>query len=241
MFVGDRMLPGRHSPAATDMLGSARSLKHEFEREALPHLQALYGTALRLTRNPREAEDLVQDAMLRAFRFYHRFERGTNAKAWLFKILHNTFINRYRRRLREQRVLDEIERADHYDLVAGDAGGMGGDPERALSFHLLEGDVQRALAEVPSDFRMAVVLADLEDFSYKEIAEIMDCPVGTVMSRLYRGRRILQRLLHDHAVAAGIVKPGREPAAATPPAESPGAEVVRLNDYRMGHTRDGER
>ena len=234
--MGNRMLSGRSEP--TEMLGSARSLRQEFEREALPHLQALYGTALRLTHDPREAEDLVQDATLRAFRFFHRFERGTNAKAWLFKILHNTFINRYRRRLREQRVLDEIYRNDHYHLVAGAPAPSGGDPERALSFHLLAGDVQRALAEVPPDFRMAVVLADLEEFSYREIAEIMDCPVGTVMSRLYRGRRILQRLLHDHAVAAGIVKPGDATAAAASPATS-GAEVYSLSDYRAGKPRDG--
>jgi RNA polymerase sigma-70 factor, ECF subfamily len=236
MFVSNRMLSGREQPAATDMLGSARSLRQEFEREALPHLRALYGTALRLTHDPREAEDLVQDATLRAFRFFHRFERGTNAKAWLFKILHNTFNNRYRRRLREQRVLAEIDRDDHYHLVAGDPAPAGGDPERALGFHLFEGDVQRALAEVPPDFRMAVILADLEEFSYKEIADIMECPVGTVMSRLYRGRRILQRLLHDHAVAAGIVKPGTD---ATPAAPS-GGDVVRLSDYRTGRTRDGD-
>jgi RNA polymerase sigma-70 factor (ECF subfamily) len=222
------------------MLGSARSLKQEFEREALPHLHTLYGTALRLTHNPREAEDLVQDTMLRAFRFFHRFERGTNAKAWLFKILHNTFINRYRRRLREQRVLDEIERIDHYHLVAGDPAPAGGNPERVLGFHLLEGDVQRALAEVPPDFRMAVILADLEEFSYKEIAEIMECPVGTVMSRLYRGRRILQRLLLDHAVAAGIVRPGADAAASTPPTASSGGEIYNMSDYRARTQRDGD-
>jgi RNA polymerase sigma-70 factor, ECF subfamily len=221
------------------MLGSARSLKQEFEREALPHLQALYGTALRLTHNPREAEDLVQDAMLRAFRFFHRFERGTNARAWLFKILHNTFVNRYRHRLREQRVLDELDRADHYHLVAGDPAPGGGDPERALSFRLLEGDVQRALAEVPPDFRMAVILADLEEFSYKEIAEIMECPVGTVMSRLYRGRRILQRLLRDHAVAAGIVRPGADTAGGATP-EAVGGEVYRMSDYRAANPRNGD-
>src|SRR5512146_360153 len=126
MFMGNRLLSGRTGP--TEMLGSARSLRQEFEREALPHLQALYGTALRLTHDPREAEDLVQDTMLKAFRFFHRFEEGTNAKAWLFKILHNTFINRYRKRVREQRLLDDIERADHYrDLLASEASGAGPD------------------------------------------------------------------------------------------------------------------
>ena len=231
--MGNRMLSGRTGP--TDMLGSARSLRQEFEREALPHLQALYGTALRLTHDPREAEDLVQDTTLRAFRFFHRFERGTNVKAWLFKILHNTFINRYRRRLREQRVLEEIDRNDHYHLVAGSPTPGGGDPERALSFRMLEGDVQRALAEVPPDFRMAVILADLEEFSYREIAEIMDCPVGTVMSRLFRGRRLLSRALHDYAVEQGIIKPASAaaPAGGEPADRQLGpAAAIDLARYR---------
>jgi len=218
------------------LFGSTRSLRHEFEREALPHLDALYGTALRLTHNPREAEDLVQDTMLRAFRFFHRYQAGTNAKAWLFKILHNTFINRYRRRLREQRVLDEIDRADHYRLVAGDPTPPGGDPEGALGLHMLADDVQEALQQVPADFRMAVILADLEDFSYKEIAEIMDCPVGTVMSRLYRGRRILQRLLRGHALEAGIVKP----EAGEQSGGGAAVKVVNLSAYRHDHGREGD-
>jgi RNA polymerase sigma-70 factor (ECF subfamily) len=220
------------------MLGRRKGLQHEFEREALPHLEALYGTAMRLTHNPREAEDLVQDTMLKAFRFFHRFEEGTNAKAWLFKILHNTFINRYRKRLREQRLIEEIERADHYgELFTGDRTAPGADPERSLVGKMLADDVQRALEEVPPDFRMAVILADLEDFSYKEVADIMDCPVGTVMSRLYRGRRILQRRLHEYAVAQGIVRPApaandAAPAqgAAEPAAE--GVPVTSLSQWR---------
>ncbi|HEY3358918.1 MAG TPA: sigma-70 family RNA polymerase sigma factor [Polyangia bacterium] len=228
------------------MLGRRKSLRQEFEREALPHLEALYGTAMRLTHNPREAEDLVQDAMLKAFRFFHRFEEGTNAKAWLFKILHNTFINRYRKRLREQRLLEELERADHYgQLLAGEASAAGPDPERSLVGKMLADDVQRALAEVPPDFRMAVILADLEDFSYKEVADIMECPVGTVMSRLYRGRRILQRRLHDYAVAQGIVRPAAPAAAPAPeaaagPAERPVTSLDEWREKRRGGGAQGD-
>jgi RNA polymerase sigma-70 factor (ECF subfamily) len=175
--------------------------------------------------------------MLKAYRFFHRFEEGTNAKAWLFKILHNTFINRYRQRLREQRLLDTIGYAGDYgNRFTSEASSPGADPERLLVGKLLADDVQRALADVPPDFRMAVILADLEDFSYKEIADIMECPVGTVMSRLYRGRRILQRRLHDYAVAQGIVRsaaPAAMPAAAgSTPAGVAGADVTSLAEWR---------
>jgi RNA polymerase sigma-70 factor, ECF subfamily len=220
------------------MLGRRRSTRQEFEAEALPHLEALYATAVRLTRNPRDAEDLIQDTMLKAFRFFHRFEVGTNAKAWLFRILHNTFINRYRKRQREQRLLEEIERGDMYeDLLAGQPEGAD-DPERSLVGKMLADDVQRALDEVPADFRTAIILADLEDFSYKEVADIMECPVGTVMSRLYRGRRILQRRLRDYAIAQGILHQ---------PAEAPGdggdqprsrAEVTSIAEWRRRSPED---
>jgi RNA polymerase sigma-70 factor (ECF subfamily) len=186
-----------------------RPARADFEREALPHLPALYSAALRLTRNERDAEDLVQDAMLRAFRFFDTFEAGTNCKAWLFRILTNAFCNRYREREREHEILTEAEasEANVEQFVAGVSAGR--DVESALLGRLVSEDVERALAEVPQDFRMAVILADLEDFSYKEIAEIMECPAGTVMSRLYRGRKILQRLLYDYAVEQGIVDPAR--------------------------------
>src|SRR5512146_1925765 len=147
MFMGNRLLSGRTGP--TEMLGSARSLRQEFEREALPHLEALYGTAMRLTHNPREAEDLVQDTMLQAFRFFHRFEVGTNAKAWLFKILHNTFINRYRKRLRAQMLLDERERSDRYEeYLQAESAAPRNDPTRPLVGQMLAADVKRAPQEV---------------------------------------------------------------------------------------------
>jgi RNA polymerase sigma-70 factor (ECF subfamily) len=178
--------------------------KTDFEREVMPHLPALYGVALRMTKNEGDAEDLVQETVLRAYRFFDSFEAGTNCKAWLFRILTNVFCNRYREREREQEVLGEVESSDAN--LGQFIGGAPRDAESALLGRMLSRDVERALAAVPSEFRLAVVLADLEDFSYKEIAEIMDCPAGTVMSRLYRGRKILQRLLHDYAIEQGILR-----------------------------------
>jgi RNA polymerase sigma-70 factor, ECF subfamily len=184
-------------------------IQADFEREALPHLSALYAAALRMTRNEKDAEDLVQEALLRAYRFFETFEAGTNCKAWLFRILTNVFCNQYRDRERENVILNEAESSTaNLEQFLGGAGGDGRDTESALLGRMVSADVERALAAVPSDFRMAVILADLEDFSYKEIAEIMGCPAGTVMSRLYRGRKILQGLLHDYAVEQGIIESG---------------------------------
>jgi RNA polymerase sigma-70 factor (ECF subfamily) len=187
------MIPIRHTPTKTD-----------FEREVMPHLPALYGVALRMTKNEGDAEDLVQETVLRAYRFFDSFEAGTNCKAWLFRIMTNLFCNRYREREREQEILDEVESSDAN--LGQFVGGGPRDAESALLGRMLSRDVERALTEVPTEFRLAVILADLEDFSYKEIAEIMECPAGTVMSRLYRGRKILQRLLYDYAVEQGILK-----------------------------------
>jgi RNA polymerase sigma-70 factor, ECF subfamily len=189
------------------MLGKAQQKSgRDFESVALPHIDSLYATGLRMTRDPREAEDLVQDTMLAAYRFFDRFEPGTNCKAWLFKILTNTFINKYRKRVREREVRDVASTEDTPSLMSEDVAHASRDPEGKIVSALLSDDVKRALEAVPHDYRMAVILCDLEDFSYKEIAEIMDCPVGTVMSRLHRGRRMLQKTLRDYAVKEGIVK-----------------------------------
>jgi len=215
------------------MFGSRR-LKKQFEELVLPHLDALYATALRLTRDPREAEDLVQDTILRAYRFFHQFERGTNCKAWLFKILSNTFINRYRQRKREQRLLDEVEAvAESNYLVSREAVGRARDPENAFLGSLVSTEVKAALEELPPSFRMAVILADLEDFSYREIADVMDCPIGTVMSRLCRGRRMLQARLRGYAELEGVIPAGAagdeaERAATTPAGDAP----IPLDEYR---------
>jgi RNA polymerase sigma-70 factor (ECF subfamily) len=192
------------------MLGRTAITRHdsrsEFENLALGHIDSLYATGLRMTRNPGDSEDLVQDTFLTAFRFFHRFEPGTNCKAWLFKILTNTFINKYRKRVREREVRDVIDQEETPSLMSEDVAAASKDPEGTILGSLLSDDVKRALDGVPHDYRMAVVLCDLEEFSYKEIADIMDCPVGTVMSRLHRGRRLLQKSLRDYAVEQGIVK-----------------------------------
>jgi RNA polymerase sigma-70 factor, ECF subfamily len=198
--------------------------KSDFEREVMPHAGALYGVALRMTKNEGDAEDLVQEAILRAYRFFNTFEAGTNAKAWLFRIMTNVFCNRYREREREQEVFNEAEGSEAN--VGQFLAGAPHDAETALLGRMVSRDVEKALAAVPSEFRLAVILADLEDFSYKEIAEIMDCPAGTVMSRLYRGRKILQKLLYEYAIEQGILR--RD----DPPAKQPGAGTVDLDSYR---------
>ncbi len=183
--------------------------RREFEGLALEHIDPLYSAALRLTKNERDAEDLVQDTFLRAFRFFDKFERGTNIKAWLFKILTNTFINRYRRKVKERTVVEGAAREGQSErFVARDANESSTNPEQYLFDRLLSDDVLRAIDQLPIDFRLVVILADLQEFSYKEIAEILDCPVGTVMSRLYRGRKLLQKSLLGYALESGIVHGG---------------------------------
>src|SRR4051812_46313308 len=190
------------------MLGRTTGLvpRDSFEQAAMVHMDSLYATGLRMTRNPGDADDLVQDTMLAAFRFFNKFEPGTNCKAWLFKILTNTFINKYRKRVREREVRDIIDQDETPSLMSEDVAEASRDPEGTIISALLSDDVKQALDSIPYDYRMAVVLCDLEEFSYKEIADIMDCPVGTVMSRLHRGRRLLQKSLREYAIEQGIVK-----------------------------------
>ena len=178
-----------------------------FTDEALTHMDALYGVACRLTRNPTEAEDLVQDALVKAMRAKHQFCAGTNLKAWLFRILTNTFINKYRRGGLKRSL---FEGPDADPLVDGwvSAATMRQlrDPEQIALMPIVEGEVRRALDALPAEFKLAVILCDVEEFSYEEISEIMACPIGTVMSRLHRGRKLLQKSLYSHALAMGIVK-----------------------------------
>ncbi len=177
----------------------------EFEQLALDHIDPLYSAALRLTKNERDAEDLVQDTYLRAFRFFDKFERGTNIKAWLFKILTNTFINKYRRTSKERSIVDGPEQETVQAHAASrDTAEQSNDPEKWFFDRILSDDVLRAVDALPLDFRMVVILADLQEFSYREIADILDVPVGTVMSRLYRGRRLLQKALARYAVDSGF-------------------------------------
>lgn len=182
------------------------SLGERFERDALPLLREIYGAALRLTRNPADAEDLVQEAYLRAYRGFSGFQEGTNLRAWLHRILTNTFINSYRKRQREPQTVSEEEVPDWYlyEKLAG--GGAEASAETQVLESLPDEDVQEALASLPERFRLAVLLADVQGFSYKEIAEILEVPIGTVMSRLHRGRRALEKLLWDVMKERGLVR-----------------------------------
>jgi RNA polymerase sigma-70 factor (ECF subfamily) len=177
-----------------------------FEAELLSHLDTLYAVSCRMTRSTAEAEDLVQDTVVKAMRARDQFEPGTNIKAWLLRILTNTFINRYRRGGLER---DLFEGPDADPLTDGWIGVSTmrsmRDPEMVALKPLLEAEVGRALEALPEEFRLAVILSDVEELSYKEIAEAMGCPIGTVMSRLHRGRKLLQKSLRDQAVALGIV------------------------------------
>jgi RNA polymerase sigma-70 factor (ECF subfamily) len=174
---------------------------------------SLYTAALRMTRNPSDAEDLVQDTYLKAYRAFGTFQEGTNLKAWLYKILTNTFINSYRSKKRrpEQTELDDDEDLYLYRRMGGlEAVAAGRSAEEEVLDHFTESDVKEAVESLPETFRMAVLLADVEGFSYKDIAEILDIPIGTVMSRLHRGRKALQKALFDFGMERGLVAPVAE-------------------------------
>lgn len=187
--------------------------RRDFERQALPFLDSLYNTAYRLARNAEDAEDLVQETYLKAYRSFDQFTPGTNLKAWMFKILKNAFINEYRRRQTVPAESDFAEIEENLEShLRPEAAGQIKDPEQEALEGALDEGVQRALDELPPDYRIAVVLADLEGFSYKEIADILEIPVGTVMSRLYRGRKLLEEVLLSYARSHNYLQPGEEPA-----------------------------
>jgi RNA polymerase sigma-70 factor, ECF subfamily len=180
----------------------------QFADLAMEYMASLYSAALRMTRNPSDAEDLVQETYLKAYRAFGSFQEGTNLKAWLYRILTNTFINSYRARRRrpEQTELDEGEDLYLYRRLGGlEAVSAGRSAEEEVLEHFTETEVKDAVEALPEQFRLAVLLADVEGFSYKEIAEILDIPIGTVMSRLHRGRRALQKTLHDFGRERGLV------------------------------------
>src|SRR6201995_6081393 len=213
------------------MIRAGRLSTKAFETDALAELPALMGVATRLTKNPADAQDLFQDTLLKAMKGRDQSPAGTNLKAWLFRILTNTFINRYRRGGLERSVLDGPDADPLADgwISASTMESMR-DPESQALRPMLEQEIKRVLDELPEEFRLAVVLSDVEELSYKEIADIMNCPIGTVMSRLHRGRRLLKRRLYDHARTLGIVGPEEE--VGKPAQERGGEAVVDLSSYR---------
>ncbi|WP_308190779.1 sigma-70 family RNA polymerase sigma factor [Arthrobacter hankyongi] len=179
-----------------------------FERDAMQYVDQLYSAAMRMARNPSDAEDLVQEAYAKAFAAFHQYKPGTNLKAWLYRILTNTYINLYRKRQREpqQSNTDQVEDWQMYQAASHTATGLRSAEAEALD-HLPDSDVKDALQSIPEEFRLAVYFSDVEGFAYKEISEIMNTPIGTVMSRLHRGRKMLRELLADYAAERGIRRP----------------------------------
>jgi RNA polymerase sigma-70 factor (ECF subfamily) len=189
-----------------ERMADQKRLDERFEREAIPLLNEMYGAALRLTRNPADAEDLLQEAYLRAYRGFASFKEGTNLRAWLYRILTNAFINVYRKRQREPQTISESDVEEWYLYDKLGAEGAEASAEAQVLESLPDEDVQEALASLPDQFRLAVLLADVEGFSYKEIAEILEVPIGTVMSRLHRGRRALEKRLWNVVRERGLIR-----------------------------------
>lgn len=183
---------------------AAEDRKQRFAEKAMPHMNAMYAVALRMTHNEKEAEDLVQDAMLRAFRFFDRFQEGTNLKAWMMKVMTNVFLNKLKKESRRPSTVEFEAVEELIGEAQDDAAGLSS-ADADLKEHLDEA-VAAALDELPTEYRLPVLLSAIDGLSYREIAQSMHCPVGTVMSRLYRGRRMLERRLMSYAIDRGLVK-----------------------------------
>ncbi len=189
-----------------DKSGTGADRRKRFEDEALPHLDSLYTMAIRLARNPDDANDLLQETVLRAYRFFHQFESGTNCRAWMLTILFNNFRNGYRKSSREQPAssAEEFERKVEGESLRVDPAGS--IPEALLSGQGMEGEVETALAGLPGEFREAILLVDVEELSYQEVSGVLDIPIGTVKSRVSRGRAMLREALTSFAKEHGIIR-----------------------------------
>ncbi len=184
-----------------------KDYRKEFEEVALVHLDILYNTAVQMTRNVADAEDLIQETFVKAYRFFDKFKKGTNCKAWLFKIMKNSYINRFRKKAKEPLKVDYKEIENSYLAeVKRDFQSLETVDVSQIFEDLLEDDVKNAIDSLPFEFKMVVILADIQGLSYQEVADIMECPIGTVRSRLSRARRILQKKLYDFAKQRGIIK-----------------------------------
>ena len=189
-----------------DKSGTGADRRKRFEDEALPHLDALYSMAIRLARNPDDANDLLQETVLRAYRFFHQFESGTNCRAWMLTILFNNFRNGYRKSTREQPAssADEFERKVETESLRLDPAGS--NPEALLAGQGMEGEVETALASLPEEFRQAVLLVDVEELSYQEVSGVLNVAIGTIKSRVSRGRAMLRERLTGFAKEQGIIR-----------------------------------
>lgn len=193
-------------PVFTAVLSRTTRKKHnEFEQEALPHMDVLYNFALRTTGNEADARDLLQETYLKAYRFWEKYEKGTNIRAWLFRIMKNSYINRYRKETKEPDTVDYDEIENFYNSIRAESTDTN-DLEKKLFGNLLGDEVAKALESLPEDFRTVVILCDIEGLTYEEIAEFVECPIGTVRSRLHRGRKLLQATLYEYAKSQGIIK-----------------------------------
>jgi RNA polymerase sigma-70 factor (ECF subfamily) len=220
--------------------------QREFEAEALVHLDSLYAHALRLTRSPADAEDLVQDTFVRALRFYERFERGSNLKAWLLRIQFNGFVNKYRRSIKEHSASEAMSHEPSAEATVGRAALRSLlDPQGTALAPMIASEIQSALEQLPEDHRTVVILADVEELSYKEIAEVIGCPIGTVMSRLHRARKALQERLSEHGEELGLRSPHAADAAdseersvdAEASARRDDKKTISLANYRRERSR----